>query len=104
MPIESSHNISGQSRSGLRPVGPIDAGVVRTAVGAKDQSNPAPSAPGAAAATFQPSSALDAGQAPVDAERIQVIRHAIQTGSYPIIPTKIADAMIAAGLLLRTSQ
>lgn len=105
MPIESSHNISGQNISGLRPVGTIDARVIRTAAGGKDQSSTAAAATSApAAATFQPSSALDAGQAPVDAERIAVIRHAIQTGAYPIIPTKIADAMIAAGLLLRTSQ
>ena len=46
--------------------------------------------------------ALDPGQAPVDMDRVKVIRHAIETGTYPIIPAKIADAMIAAGLLLRT--
>jgi len=98
MPIESSPNIPG-----ARPVGAIDARIVRGMAGARDE------APGTAAATpsgvpptYQPSGALDPGQPPVDAERVQVIRHAIETGTYPVLPTKIADAMIAAGLLLRT--
>lgn len=100
MPIESSHNISG-----LRPVGATDARIVRTAAGAKDAATPASAAASgpasAEAVTFKPSAALDPGQPPVDVERVQVIRHAIESGNYPIIPTKIADAMIAAGLLLR---
>jgi negative regulator of flagellin synthesis FlgM len=40
--------------------------------------------------------------APVDAERVAEIRKAIEDGRYPVIPTRISDAMIAAGLLLRT--
>lgn len=102
MPIETSHNISGQNISGLRPVGALDARVVRTGAGVKDQATSSTSA--TQLATFQPSTALDPGSAPVDVERVQVIRHAIQTGTYPIIPTKIADAMIAAGMLLGTAQ
>ena len=39
---------------------------------------------------------------PVDHERVAQIRKAIEQGRYPIVPTKIADAMIAAGYLLRT--
>ena len=72
---------------------------------------PAPSTEAAAtvetgaAAQVEKSSALDAGQAaPVDVERVKVIRHAIETGTYPVVPAKIADAMIAAGMLLRTAQ
>lgn len=42
------------------------------------------------------------GAVPVDAERVATIRKAIEEGRYPIIPMKVADAMIAAGLLLRT--
>jgi len=42
------------------------------------------------------------GSAPVDAERVAEIRKAIEEDRYPVIPTRIADAMIAAGLLLRT--
>jgi negative regulator of flagellin synthesis FlgM len=39
--------------------------------------------------------------APVDADRVAEIRRAIEDGRYPVLPTRIADAMIAAGLLLR---
>ena len=46
--------------------------------------------------------ATASGAAPVDAERVATIRKAIEQGRYPIIPMKVADAMIAAGLLLRT--
>ena len=33
---------------------------------------------------------------PVDAERVAKIRAALIDGSYPLVPAKIADAMIAA--------
>ena len=39
--------------------------------------------------------------APVDAERVAEIRQEIEEDRYPILPARIADAMIAAGLLLR---
>lgn len=39
--------------------------------------------------------------APVDKERVAEIRRAIENGTYPITPARIADAMIAAGYLLR---
>lgn len=47
---------------------------------------------------------LDPGQPPVDAERVSQIRKAIEEGRYPIVPAKVADAMIAAGLLLRSGK
>lgn len=50
------------------------------------------------------SETLDPGEAPVDAERIALIRKAIEQGRYPIVPTKVADGIIAAGILLRTAQ
>jgi negative regulator of flagellin synthesis FlgM len=37
---------------------------------------------------------------PVDAERVQAIKAALRDGSYPLVPTKIADAMIAAQVSL----
>ncbi|MCL9982532.1 MAG: flagellar biosynthesis anti-sigma factor FlgM [Erythrobacter sp.] len=40
--------------------------------------------------------AASAASAPVDAERVQQIRAALKDGSYPLVPTKIVDAMIAA--------
>ena len=45
-----------------------------------------------------------AGAAPVVADRVAPSKKAIAAGTYPVIPTKIADAMIAAQLLLRTPQ
>lgn len=65
----------------------------------------APKAPApVAAAKVETSEAVKAGAAPVDQERVQTIRHAIEKGTYPVLPTKIADAMIAAGMLLRSPK
>lgn len=47
---------------------------------------------------------FEAGKPPVDAERVEQIRNAIKEGSYPLVPAKIADAMIAASILLRTGE
>ena len=45
------------------------------------------------------SSALAAGRdVPVDHDRVAEIRKALETGTYPLIPTEIADALIASGL------
>ncbi|HQS70204.1 MAG: flagellar biosynthesis anti-sigma factor FlgM [Novosphingobium sp. 28-62-57] len=95
----------------MRPVGPVQVNAARTAKTATGApvatvDGAAASAAGsAAAAQVERSSALDAGQAaPVDVERVKVIRQAIEKGSYPVIPTKIADAMIAAQMLLRTHR
>jgi negative regulator of flagellin synthesis FlgM len=103
MPIDKSQSLTAAGIAGLRAVGLIDSRTVRPASGAKDAAPAGTAVSGTPAATFQPSAALDPGQPPVDAERVAVIRQAIQSGTYPVIPTKIADAMIAAGLLLRAS-
>jgi negative regulator of flagellin synthesis FlgM len=47
---------------------------------------------------------VDAGEAPVDTDRVLEIRDAIRKGTYPVLPAKIADAMIAARLLLSTGE
>jgi len=84
-----------------RPVGAIDARIARAAGGAPERPAKAEKAP----AAIVHSDALGAGDAPpVDAERVKVIRHAVETGTYPLIPAKVADAMIAAGLLLRSAR
>lgn len=57
-----------------------------------------------AAPSVETSKALEAGQPPVDAERVALIRKAVESGTYPVVPAKIADAMIAAGMLLRTTK
>lgn len=84
-----------------RAVSAVDARSVRSAAGAKD-SQAAPVAK--ESATVVRSQALDPGAAPVDAERVSVIRKAIEQGNYPVIPMRVADAMIAAGMLLRSGQ
>ncbi|MEP7222789.1 MAG: flagellar biosynthesis anti-sigma factor FlgM [Novosphingobium sp.] len=53
---------------------------------------------------IQASDALDPGPVPVDTDRVSLIRKAVETGTYPVVPARIADAVIAAGLLLRTAQ
>lgn len=57
-----------------------------------------------AAATAKPGVAVEVGTVgevdlaspPVDADRVEKIRTALRDGTYPLVPTKIADAMIAA--------
>lgn len=84
---------------GSHAVGAVDA---RTAHG--------PVANDTARAHASPQSAvvrasmLDPGEPPVDADRVTTIRKAIESGSYPVIPMRVADAMIAAGLLLRSAE
>ena len=54
-----------------------------------------------AAAAAALSLATAGASAPVDADRVAEIRKALEEDRYPVIPMRIADAMIAAGLLLR---
>ena len=49
-------------------------------------------------------SATAGDTAPIDGERVELIRRAVEKGQYPIVPSEIADAMIAAKYLLRTKQ
>lgn len=85
-----------------RPIGAVEARIPRSTSGA-------PSARSAKAdkgsAEVVRSDVLDPGETPpIDAERVNIIRHAIETDTYPVLPFKVADAMIAAGLLLRTKK
>ncbi|MEA1619139.1 flagellar biosynthesis anti-sigma factor FlgM [Erythrobacter sp. T5W1-R] len=41
-------------------------------------------------------SAIGSATPPVDTDRVEQIRAALRDGSYPLVPTKIVDAMIAA--------
>jgi len=85
-----------------RPVGPVQ---VRTAAPGKSSEAPGHASHSlpAQAAAIERSAAFDPGPVPVDGERVAVIRKAVEQGTYPVIPTRIADAMIAAGLLLRSA-
>ncbi len=81
------------------PVSPVEAKPLRTAQGgAKPQVTASP------ATETSASDALDPGAPPVDAERVSMIRKAVESGTYPVVPARVADAIIAAGLLLRTSK
>lgn len=46
--------------------------------------------------TLELGTGLDAAEPPVDADRVSQIRDALRDGTYPLIPTRIADAIIAA--------
>ncbi len=63
-----------------------------------------PTPTSAQGATQVATTALNAGQVPVDTDRVATIKKAIESGTYPILPTKISDAMIAAGLMLRVAK
>lgn len=92
---------------------PFDINPVQRAGAIRPQaSHPMPSAAphaGAAAGRAEPGVAVETDPAlaaatpPVDAERVEEIRKALEDGSYPVVPTKIADAMIAARLMLSTT-
>lgn len=95
-----------------RPVGAVRTNAAKPSTAVASAAAPtAASAPSSAsasasasapAAAVQTSQALDPGKPPIDENRVSVIRNAIQKGTYPLLPTKVADAMIAAGLMLST--
>jgi negative regulator of flagellin synthesis FlgM len=58
-----------------------------------------PRGPGAGI-SVELSASPEAAAPPVDAERVQQIRAALRDGSYPLLPAKIVDAMIAAQVSL----
>ena len=60
-------------------------------------------APGAGV-SVETRGSVSAGSPPIDTDRVSEIREALKDGSYPLVPSKIADAMIAARLMLSTPQ
>ncbi|GAA4044856.1 flagellar biosynthesis anti-sigma factor FlgM [Parerythrobacter jejuensis] len=58
------------------------------------------SAPAPEGVRVEVGAAIEPGQPPVDSDRVAEIRSALKDGSYPIVPTQIADALIAARLML----
>ena len=91
-----------QGPQAARALGAVD----RRRTGTTEPASAAAPSPAAASApaTVARSQALDPGQPPVDAERVATIRKAIESGNYPVIPMRVADAMIAAGYLLRSGK
>lgn len=96
MPIELGPKGPGAARA----VGAVDPWAVRAQRGDENASRGVARAVG----NEVRNNPLDPGDPPVDAERVAQIRKAIENGSYPVVPAKIADAMIAAGLLLRIGK
>ncbi|ARU15942.1 flagellar biosynthesis anti-sigma factor FlgM [Croceicoccus marinus] len=89
----------------IGPIRPVFTGATRLNPAAGATSAPARAASTAAAAGgLALSDALDPGAPPVDAQRVAEIRKAIEQGTYPLVPHRIADAMIAAGMFLRTGK
>ncbi len=89
-------------------LGPLSPLTPRSPAPAAARKTPGPVANDTARAHASPNSAvvrsaeLDPGQPPVDSGRVAEIRRAIERGSYPVIPMRVTDAMIAAGMLLRS--
>lgn len=54
--------------------------------------------------TVQTDARVKAGSAPVDAERVKQIRQALRDGSYPLVPSRITDAIIAARHMLSDAR
>ncbi|MCB2065033.1 MAG: flagellar biosynthesis anti-sigma factor FlgM [Erythrobacter sp.] len=87
--------------SGVLPV----RGTTRELTGERSASHAetvdAPSDKGVA---VQTGTRVSAGPVPTDDNRVAQIRAALRDGSYPIVPAKIADAMIAARIMLSDGQ
>lgn len=87
----------------IGPIRPVFTGATRLNPAGGAASAPQKPVPGSAGGLAL-SDALDPGAPPVDAERVAEIRKAIEQGTYPLVPHRIADAMIAAGFMLRTGK
>lgn len=85
-----------------RAIGAVSAEIARRANG--QTSTPAAATARSQAPLVETSNAIEAGEAPVDADRVAQIRKAVESGEYPLVPARIADAMIAAGMFLRTTK
>ena len=89
--------IDNLSSSATSAVGPVKS-VTRT-----DRTAQATATPSGEQVTLD-STAAAGPSAPVDEDRVAEIRRAVEQGRYPVVPTRIADAMIAAGFLLRVAS
>lgn len=78
-----------------RPVGTDAARATRNAPATPGSAAPPQAEPGVIAKAVSAGSA-----APVDSERVTQIRTALREGTYPLVPAKVADAMIAANFIL----
>lgn len=89
-PSDTDRAVGGAA--GARPGGTPAAGTMASAPN------------GVSGVEIEVSSAVDAASPPVDRDRVAEIREALRDGSYPLVPTEIADAMIAAQLSFGIEQ
>jgi len=47
---------------------------------------------------------LAGAEPPIDQERVSEIRKAVEQGTYPLLPARVADELIAAGFMLRNGK
>lgn len=89
----------------LRPIGAVDARLARAA-DSRTGTSPRAEAPSSSSPVVQSEAlaALDPGQPPVNAERVAQVRKAVESGTYPLVPATVADAIIAAGVILRSGK
>lgn len=83
---------------GVKP-GTVQGNRVETNASAKVAPVQAVAAPQAAAVAetgARDTVKMMAAKPPVDADRVQQIKKALQQGRYPIVPARIADSIIAA--------
>ncbi|MEM7690065.1 MAG: flagellar biosynthesis anti-sigma factor FlgM [Pseudomonadota bacterium] len=64
--------------------------------GAKTSNRSSQAASGKPGVALEVGPTIDPSKPPVDADRVSEIREALKDGTYPLVPTKIADAIIAA--------
>jgi negative regulator of flagellin synthesis FlgM len=92
----------------ISALGALNARMARKAGGEEHSAVRAASDAAKPARTSSPNveiaSASAGSGAPVDSDRVSMIRKAIEDGHYPLVPAKIADAMIAAGVMLRSAK
>lgn len=65
---------------------------------------PRPAAAADQGVSVETGARVAAGPVPVDGDRVSMIRDALKNGSYPIVPAKITDALIAARMMLSSGQ
>lgn len=73
-------------------------------VARSERARPAGGDSAAAPAVALGSVGLAGAKPPVDGERVAQIRKAVEEGTYPLLPYRIADELIAAGFILRNGQ
>jgi len=86
-----------QAVSSVRPLGETDDRSIEARL-SRHSPQAAPTGAASGGVRIEVNTGVDASTPPVDDDRVAQIRDALRTGNYPLTPTRIADAMIAAQL------